>query len=77
MAENLYEILASKNAQLAKFFDECHEAAKMVKKLIGLIARIANENHTMADEITYDVFCPKGGDVIIVRLRHKTKTLTV
>lgn len=69
MPANLYEMIATRNSALAKFFDENHNFAAMVKKLIGLIARMATEDKFDASKLTFEVYTPKGGDVIIIRLK--------
>lgn len=69
MAQNLYEMIASRNGALAKFFDENHNAARMVKKVIGLIVRIAEEEKVAAPELNYEVFAPRGSSVIVIKLK--------
>lgn len=69
MASNLYEIIASKNSQLAKFFDENHNAARMVKKVVNLIVQIAEEERTSAPDMNYEVYAPKGASVIVIKLK--------
>ena len=69
MSANLYEAVMTRNSQLAKFFDENHNAALMVKKVIGMISRMANEDRFDANRCSFDVFSPKGSDVIIIRIK--------
>ena len=69
MGQNLYEAIMTRNGVLAKFFDENHNAAAMVKKVIGMVVRINDEQmHVDASKIAFSVYSPKGSDVIVIRL---------
>jgi hypothetical protein len=68
MASNLYEAVMTRNARLVKFFDENHSAAAMVMKVIGMIARMANEDHFDASACKFEVFNPRGSDAIVIRI---------
>lgn len=77
MSLNIYESIMTRNGKLAKFFDENDAASKLVMKLIRTITNIAEENKISAEQLDYQVFCPKGGDVIVIRLLGKNKSITV
>ncbi len=76
MSGNIHEFVATKNSKLAKFCDENIEVAKLFMKLVRLIVSIAEDHNMDAPGITYDAFCPKGGDVIVIRLKHPTKSFS-
>lgn len=77
MSQDIYTSIMTRNGVLAKFFDENDAASKLVMKLIRMIVNIAEQNQVAAPELEYDVFCPKGGDVVVIRLKSKTKSITV
>lgn len=68
MASNLYEVIQTRNKQLAQFFDKNEHAARMVMKVVGMIARMATEDHFDASAATFEVFAPRGADVIVIKL---------
>ena len=76
MASNVYEFIATKNKELVKFFDENHQAAKLVMKLVKMIGDIAVANRVSAEEMTFDVYAPKGGNVIVVRIQHPSRSIS-
>lgn len=69
MAIDLYQSIMTKNSELAKFFDENHAAALMVKKVVTMVDRIAREDHFDSSKATFEVYSPKGSDVIVVRIK--------
>lgn len=69
MAGDLYQMIATKNEQLAKFFDANHNIALAVKKFVGMISRMATEDHFDASQAKFEVYNPKGNnDIIIIRI---------
>lgn len=76
MAGNLLEFVATKNKALVKFFEENHQAAKLVMKLVKMIGEIAVANQVSAEEMTFEVYAPKGGNVIVVRIQHPSRSIS-
>lgn len=70
MAGNLYEMIATRNGELAKFFDENHNMALLVKKLVGVVASIAHEWHVDASQITFEPIASPDGRMIVIRLKR-------
>lgn len=63
--------MMTKNAKLAKFFDDNYNMAKLVKKMIGLIVSMAEEEKLDAATLDYEVFMPRGAHVLVVRIKKK------
>lgn len=76
MSGSVYEFIATKNKELAKFFDENHQAAKLVMKLVRLIGEIAIANRASAEQMTFDVYAPKGGNVIVIKIQHPDRSIS-
>lgn len=72
MAKNIYEAIMTRNGELAKFFDDNYEIALMVKKLIGLLANIANDWRVDASTITFPtVMASPDGKMIVIHVKRK------
>lgn len=69
MAANLYEMIATRNSVLAKFYDENPRAALMAKKVISMITNISDELRWPAEKLDYEVFSPRGSDCIVIKIR--------
>jgi hypothetical protein len=68
MAGNLYEAVMTRNASLARFFDENHNVAAMVKKFVGHVANISHEWHCDASKIKYDMHASPDGRMVVIKL---------
>lgn len=72
MAKNLYEVIATRNTQLAKFFDDNHNAALLVKKIVGLLAQISHQWRVDASTIEFpEVLAHPSGKMIIIKVQKK------
>lgn len=74
MAKNLYEVIATRDAEMVKFLDENIELSRCFKKMIGLIANIAEDWRVPAEHLRYDVKAMtmlRDGDTIVIRLMKK------
>lgn len=70
MSANLYESIVTRNAALARFFDENHNCALMMMKVVKMIVSICDEKRWSAPHLTFEVLGPKGEDFIVIRLRN-------
>lgn len=76
MANNLYEMIATRDAQMVKFLDENIEISRCFKKMIGLLSRIAVDWKVPADSLHFDVRAMtmlRDGDTIVVRVKRKNE----
>lgn len=69
MPDNLYEVIATRDAQLVKFLDEMVEFSRCVKKQVGLLAAVAEARRIPADKFRFEVFVPPGDDCLVVRIK--------
>ncbi len=76
MAGNLLEFVATKNKKLVQFFEDNHNAAKLMIKIVRLIGDICESNHISAEELLFEVYAPRGGNAIVIKLNHPTKSVS-
>lgn len=69
MADNLYEVIATRDARLVKFLDENIEFSRAIKKMVGLLAAVAESRRIPADKFRFEVFVPPGDDCLVVRIK--------
>lgn len=71
---NLYKSIFTRNADMARFFDDNHNAAALVKKLVHLIISVAESWHYPCEKIVFDVRAMRGskdGEYLLIKLKKK------
>lgn len=71
MALNLYQSIVTKNSRLAAFFDENHNMALLVKKMIGHLTNIAHEWKVDASTMTFEITGSPDGKIMLIKIGKK------
>ncbi len=70
MAENIYQAIMTRNAELAKFTDSNPEVALLFKKIVGVVANIAHDWRCDASKITFEPHASPDGKFIYIQVKR-------